>query len=295
MSRRAFGFLILRLALAAILAGCASAPPNGWTPVQPVVEESPEPESRPDGMSGGSTRWDAEEKPEPPLQRDSFSFLDVPDPLEPLNRNIYAFNTVMDDYVMEPVVRWYEKIVPLFARDRISHFFSNLGDLSVMLNCFLQGKAEKGGMVLGRFMVNSTVGVLGMWDPATGEGLPKYNEDFGQTLAVYGVGPGPYLMLPILGPSNLRDVGGKIFDGLAKSTAVGVMDIDLATDTALSVVDSLEYRASMPFAYGDFDSPFEYEMVRLLYTDTRNLLIHDGSFVERHYQFARPETLKPAP
>jgi phospholipid-binding lipoprotein MlaA len=221
-----------------------------------------------------------EEKKETP--GDHLSFLDAYDPFESLNRRVYRFNTVVDDNILEPVTRAYEKVVPVAVRDRIRNFFSNIGDVLVMGNCLLQGKGEKTGEVLGRLMVNTTVGFFGLWDPATKIGLIKYQEDFGQTLGVYGVNAGPYLILPILGPSTLRDTGGMLADSFSKTLAVGALQIDTATDLALSTVDGLEFRASLPFSYGDFDSPFEYDLVRTLYLDMRELLIHDGSYTEEN-------------
>ncbi|GBC59717.1 ABC transporter [Desulfonema ishimotonii] len=215
---------------------------------------------------------------------DHLAFLDVYDPLEPLNRRIYKFNTVVDNNILEPVVRGYKKVVPSFIRTGLSNFFSNIGEIPVMLNCLLQTKSEKSGEVLARFMVNTTAGIFGFWDPATNMGLIKYNEDFGQTLAVYGVPAGPYIVLPILGPSTLRDTTGKVMDNLTKTAFVELAAISSSADLTLSVVDGLTLRASLPFSYGDFDSPFEYDLVRALYIDTRNLLINDGAFVETHFK-----------
>ncbi len=246
------------LAMGLLLAGCAAQNPN-----TPVLSPSTP------GLAGTEPA-------------DHLAFLDAYDPMEPLNRRIYMFNMVVDNNFIEPVIRTYKKVIPVFVRDRISNFFSNIGDLPVMVNCLLQAKSEKAGNVLGRMMVNTTVGILGLWDPATGMGLIKYNEDFGQTLAVYGVRPGPYIVLPILGPSTLRDTAGLVTDSFNKTVAVGLMDIDTLTDFTLTTVDGLETRASLPFSYGDFDSSFEYEMVRTLYLDMRSLLVHDGEFVKTH-------------
>jgi len=214
--------------------------------------------------------------------KDHLAFLDAYDPLESLNRRVYRFNTIVDNNILEPVVRVYKKILPLFVRDRVTNFFSNLNDLLIMGNCLLQAKGEKTGDVLARFMINSFFGIAGLWDPATNFGLIKHDEDFGQTLGVYGVKPGPYIVLPILGPSTLRDSGGKLIDSLSKMYFVNLSNINTSTDLSLSTVDSLEFRASLPFSYGDFDSPFEYEIVRTLYMDMRNLLIHDGIYLEEN-------------
>ncbi len=214
--------------------------------------------------------------------RDHLAFLDVQDPLESLNRRIYGFNTVVDNNFIEPMVRMYKKVLPAFVRSRISNFFSNLNEIPTMANCLLQAKGEKTGKVMGRFLVNSTAGVLGLFDPATDMDLIKYNEDFGQTLGHYGVPPGPYLILPLLGPSTLRDAGGTVADSMGKMFAVNALEINMATDMGLSIVDSLDFRASLPFSYGDFDSPFEYDLVRVLYLDMRELLVNDGVYLEQN-------------
>jgi phospholipid-binding lipoprotein MlaA len=225
-------------------------------------------------------------KPLPPpgaetLQPDRLGFLEANDPLEPMNRHIYRFNILADRYVMEPVVRVYEWAIPEYARNRVSDFFSNLGDVPVLVNCILQGKPDRAATVVGRLLVNTTAGVGGLWDIASKmENLPKYTEDFGQTLAVYGLGPGPYLMIPLLGPSTFRDAGGRVVDGATRNSVTGLLGGDAATDLALSVVDGLQLRASMPIGYGGLDSAFEYEILRTLYLDIRTLLIHDGEFVE---------------
>lgn len=228
------------------------------------------------------------------FERRDLAFLDTYDPLEPMNRQIYRFNTVVDNNVIEPVIDFYKGVVPVFVRDRVSNFFSNIDDVRVMFHCFLQGKPEKTGKVLARVMVNSTAGILGLWDPATDEGLIKYYEDFGQTLGVYGVPPGFYLVIPILGPSNLRDATGRVADSFGQTWIVDQLDIHPATDLAFTLVDGLQLRASLPFSYGDFDSPFEYEVVRALYLDLRQLLVNDGEFTEaqrklpKRYQEIQP-------
>lgn len=254
VSRISVRFLPLLLCLGLALSGCATG--NAPAPIPPPGAESAE---------GGET----------------LDFLEANDPLEPLNRAIYGFNVVVDRNVLEPAVRVYERVLPEYARERISDFFSNLGDVPIFVNCILQGNGERAGAVLGRIMVNTVAGAGGLWDVAEKHGLPKYHEDFGQTLAVYGVGAGPYLMIPLLGPSTIRDAGGRVVDGLVRNAAIGFAGGDATTDLALSVVDGLEIRASMPVGYGGFDSPFEYEMVRALYLDVRKLLIEDGAGPDR--------------
>jgi len=127
------------------------------------------------------------------------------DPYEGFNRAVYKFNMNSDKYVFKPIAKAYRAITPQPVSQGISNFFSNLHDPANMLYNFLQGKPKAGFSDLGRFLVNSTLGIAGLFDVATKMGLEKHNEDFGQTLAVWGVGDGPYLVLPFFGPSNLRD------------------------------------------------------------------------------------------
>ena len=134
------------------------------------------------------------------------------DPIEKVNRGIFWFNDHADMYVLEPVARVWHRAVPDPVETSIANFFSNLRFPVVMTNNLLQGKLKPAAIDLSRFMVNTTFGVAGFFDPATGWGLVRHNEDFGQTLGVWGLGPGPYLVLPLLGPSNVRDTGGLAVD-----------------------------------------------------------------------------------
>ena len=134
------------------------------------------------------------------------------DPWENLNRKTFAFNDSLDRHVLKPVATGYEKVVPGFAREGVNNFFDNLDDIGTSLNNFLQGKPGQGLSDAGRFVVNTTLGVFGLWDVATPMGLDKHYEDFGQTLGVWGVSSGPYLVLPLLGPSSARDAPARIVD-----------------------------------------------------------------------------------
>jgi phospholipid-binding lipoprotein MlaA len=127
------------------------------------------------------------------------------DPLEPLNRGMYAFNDVLDRYTLRPIARGYKAVMPEFARRGVTNFSRNLATPRSALNNFLQGKPGPGFTDLSRFLINSTFGIVGLWDVATAEGIPEYDEDFGQTLAVWGIPEGPYLFIPILGPNTLLD------------------------------------------------------------------------------------------
>jgi phospholipid-binding lipoprotein MlaA len=134
------------------------------------------------------------------------------DPWESLNRGVYKFNDKLDRAVAKPVARTYVRIVPKAIRTGVSNFFANLDTTTVMVNDTLQGKFLAAANDLGRFLLNSTVGLGGILDPATPAGLARNDEDFGQTLGHWGVHPGPFIELPVLGPSDLRDASSKLVD-----------------------------------------------------------------------------------
>jgi len=134
------------------------------------------------------------------------------DPWEGFNRPVYAFNDTVDKAVLKPVAQGYQKVMPEFAQTGVNNFFGNINDVATGLNNILQGKPSQGVGDLGRFVVNSVVGIFGFWDVATPMGLEKHDEDFGQTLGVWGVPSGPYLMLPLFGPSTARDAPARIVD-----------------------------------------------------------------------------------
>jgi phospholipid-binding lipoprotein MlaA len=135
-----------------------------------------------------------------------------PDPWEGLNRKTYAFNDALDRAVMKPVAQGYQKVTPAFMQEGVNNFFDNIEDVATSLNNFLQGKPKHGFSDAGRFLANTILGIFGLWDVATPMGLEKHYEDFGQTLGVWGVPPGPYLVLPLLGPSSARDAPAKVVD-----------------------------------------------------------------------------------
>ncbi len=134
------------------------------------------------------------------------------DPWESWNRGVYKFNDVLDRAVAKPVAKTYVRIVPHPIRTGVSNFFDNLSTTTVMINDALQGKFRASANDLGRFLLNSTVGLGGILDPATSAGLDKNNEDFGQTLGHWGVHPGPFFELPLLGPSDVRDAPSRLVD-----------------------------------------------------------------------------------
>ena len=134
------------------------------------------------------------------------------DPFEVPNRIIFAMNQTLDVAIIRPIAVLYRDLVPEYLRERVHLALRNLGEPVTLANDLLQGEWDRAGTTADRFLLNSTGGVLGLWDVATDLGHPYHDEDFGQTLGTYGVGEGPYLMLPLLGPSNLRDGTGKVVD-----------------------------------------------------------------------------------
>jgi phospholipid-binding lipoprotein MlaA len=202
--------------------------------------------------------------------------IDIYDPWEGFNRTMYNFNSRFDEYVFLPVVSGYEAITPDYVEDRISSFFSNLDDIRNLLNSLFQLKGETTLKTTARFLINSTIGIAGFWDHATDWGLPQQREDFGQTLGHYGVGDGPYLVLPIFGPSNLRDTSGLVVDKVAQFFYLYVpttMSDNPQYGLPFSLLNSVDTRHKINFRYFQTGSPFEYDLVRLLYQRTRGLEI----------------------
>ncbi|WP_238474440.1 VacJ family lipoprotein [Pseudomonas cavernae] len=208
------------------------------------------------------------------FERSSLDALHVYDPWEGWNRRVYHFNYRFDEWVFLPVVRGYRYVTPHFVRSGVSNFFSNLGDIPNLLNSLLQFKGQRSLETTGRLLVNTTIGVVGLWDPATKFGLPKQSEDFGQTLGFYGAPSGPYLMLPLLGPSNLRDTGGLVVDYVADYEINFLNVPETSSDhPEISLLRAVDKRHSTNFRYGQTDSPFEYEKIRYVYTEARKLQI----------------------
>ena len=207
--------------------------------------------------------------------------IDAYDPWECFNRDMYMFNYYFDKYVFLPIVGAYEWITPDYVEDRISGIFNNLGELSNLTNNLLQIKGRGTAITTGRIVVNSTVGLAGMYDPASKWGMPEHNEDFGQTLGHYGVGTGPYLVLPVLGPSTLRDTTGLAVDSTARIVFWNWV-WDEAFDNVSSsneskirigidIMEAIDARHQIPFRYYQSGSPFEYDFVRKLYLKKRKL------------------------
>jgi len=205
------------------------------------------------------------------------TILDVHDPLEPINRRVYRFNAQFDRWVFLPAVRGYQFVMPDFAEKGVSNFFDNLLEIRNFSNNALQGKGKDTLVTGARFVVNTTLGLAGLFDPATKMGLLRREEDFGQTLGVWGVGPGAYLVLPLLGPSGVRDAGGLGVD-FAVNYAVDPLGVNgdsgkQGERMAINVLNAIDTRANTAFRYFETGSPFEYVLMRYAYTRMREIQI----------------------
>ena len=190
-----------------------------------------------------------------------------------MNRHIYRFNANFDKYVFLPVVRGYRFVVPQFARTGLSNIFSNLDEATIIVNSILQFAPIKTAKSIARLAVNSSIGIGGIFDVAQHWKLPGEHEDFGQTLAFYGVGPGPYFVIPILGPSSLRDASGLAVDWAMVSVPLMIW-VPSASPyvTGASFVKALQTRDDLTFRYGEL-GPFEYNLIRGLYLEFRKIQI----------------------
>lgn len=201
---------------------------------------------------------------------------DARDPMEPMNRAIHDFNEGFDRMILKPVAQGYDAVMPGFAQTGVRNFFSNLGDVTVLANDVLQLKLEQGSRDFMRLAFNSTFGLFGLLDVASEMGLHKHEEDFGQTLGRWGVGAGPYLVLPFLGPSSIRDTAGFVVDTDTTDRVVNYHDVSTRNQAlVLRVVDRradlLEAKKAVDAAALD-----GYEFTRDLYLERRKSLVYDG-------------------
>ncbi len=181
----------------------------------------------------------------PPDDPDALAaFEEANDPLEPLNRYFFELNYAADELLLKPLAGWYYVALPNFAQDGVRNALRNLRSPIVLANDLFQGETERAGITVGRFLVNSTLGLAGLFDVASEMGLEYHAEDFGQTLAVHGVGEGPYLVLPLLGPSNPRDATGLVVDMLFDPlTYVGIFGGIDNIGLGAGVVEGIDTRA----------------------------------------------------
>lgn len=224
------------------------------------------------------------------------------DPLEGVNRVVFGFNQVVDHLIMEPSARIYRAVVPPPIRTGVTNVLNNLATPITLTNDILQGNPEAAANTMKRFMVNSTLGIGGIFDHATGLGEPLHREDFGQTLGTWGVGTGPYLVLPVLGPSNPRDLSGMVADTAVNPVTWILYDAPLWQK---SIPVGTQIVVSREAILDDYDnlrknSPDLYASIRDLYAQKRQAEIANeasgydpGSGVNSLPPSAIPQTLNP--
>lgn len=198
------------------------------------------------------------------------------DPLEPFNRGVSTFNDNLDKYALKPVAEGYQDYVPSPVRTAVGNFFSNVSDIYSAANNLMQGKPSRAAEDTMRVAINSVLGIGGLIDIATPAGLPKYKEDFGQTLGVWGVPSGPYLVLPLFGPSSVRDASGMVVDRfMDPTTYISPWYASLSAST-VRVIDG---RAQLLGATNLLEAAAldKYSFLRDSYMQRREYLIHDGN------------------
>jgi phospholipid-binding lipoprotein MlaA len=199
------------------------------------------------------------------------------DPWEGFNRKVFGFNNAIDRAILEPVAKGYRAVTPRVARTGVTNFFDNLRAPVTVANDLLQGAPKRAAVTLGRFGLNSTIGIGGLIDVGSSVGLEPHREDFGQTLGVWGAGPGNYLMLPLIGPSSLRDVTGTVVDNAfspltylndAEDLRVGLAALSAisAREGAIEEVDALRANSADP-----------YVSLRSIYGQSRASAIRNGA------------------
>lgn len=203
-------------------------------------------------------------------------FMDIYDPWEGFNRRTYAFNAQFDRFVFLPLVKGYRAITPKWLRTGVTNFWNNIAEVETTAASLLQLRFKKAGQSTGRFAINSTLGIGGLVDVATKMKVYKDQEDFGQVLGHWGIGAGPYLVIPFLGPSSVRDGVGKGLN-FATARAVNLAGMPQARrdHTWLAFFYAVSLREATPFRYGQLKSPFEYEMVRFAATEARVILVEE--------------------
>ena len=211
------------------------------------------------------------------------AFASDEDPLEPINRAIFSFNEVIDDTVLEPVAKGYRAITPDPVEDSVSNFFNNLGEINTIFNSTLQMKLDKTISSSSRFVINSTLGIFGLFDVATSLGIERHREDFGQTLGYYGVPAGPYIVLPFFGPSTFRDAPGFYAD-IAVEKSISPIHTELHHEErqVIQATNVIDTRANLLQATKILDTAAKdkYIFLRESYLQKRTNMIADGKDVQ---------------
>lgn len=210
---------------------------------------------------------------------------DIADPYEGFNRQVFAFNNRVDRYALSPAATAYKTVTPGFARARAGDFLSNLRAPVTLANDVLQAEPSRAGNTLARFTLNTTIGLLGLWDAAGHFGLAHHSEDFGQTLAIWGIESGPFLVMPILGPTTPRDLLGagvdRALDPLTWTEIGHNEDTDLAARAGLGIIGALNARLRFDEEIETLNAqPEPYVALRRLYSSQRQAAIANGRINE---------------
>lgn len=197
-----------------------------------------------------------------------------PDPWEPFNRKIFAFNDFLDRNFLKPVAKGYETVTPQFIEDGVHHLYSNVGEIGNFLNSLLQAKFKNAAESGGRFVLNSSIGLFGFFDVASKMGMLPHEEDFGQTLGYWGVHPGPYIVVPLLGPRTVRDGFGSVADGYSDPIPYAIEHVPTRNEVLGGrVIDTrVQLLKAEELVTGD-----RYIFIRDAYLQRRQFLIDDGA------------------
>ena len=206
---------------------------------------------------------------------------DIADPYEGFNRQIFAFNNGVDKYAISPAATVYKTVTPSFARDRAGDFLRNLRAPVTLANDVLQAEPSRAGNTVARFTLNTTVGLIGLWDAADHFGIAHHSEDFGQTLAVWGIESGPFLVMPILGPTTPRDLFGsgvdRALDPLTWAEIDNDEDTDVAVRAGMGIIGALNARVRFDEQIDTLNAqPEPYVALRRLYSSQRQAAIANG-------------------
>lgn len=268
-TRSLFAVAVLAASLAGAPARAANPDAGAATPETGAAS--------PDGAAAAGAATDAAETV--PAERRAPRNVD---PFERVNRASFAFNDGLDRMLARPAARLYRAVVPEPGRNAVTNVMSNFEGPTTALNGALQGKFKEAGESVARFVVNATIGIGGLFDPATNFGLPRHDEDFGQTLGVWGVPSGPYLFLPGFGPSTVRDAPSRLVDRYTNARRyIG----DGSTEWVLFGIDVIDTRAQLLQADIALRTAFDpYALVRNAFLQRREYLVRDGQVPEEDFE-----------
>jgi phospholipid-binding lipoprotein MlaA len=263
----------------------STTPPVATSPAAITIAPATDSVSASTSVKADNSRKDRPESFDGPVFKnaapavDPATFRSKQDPWEPVNRKIFGFNESVDDYFLKPVAKGYRWVMPDPLQIAVGNVFSNLNDIPVTLNNLLQLKFNNALTSSMRVIVNSTLGLAGVADVASGIGLEKHDEDFGQTLGYHGVASGPYVVLPFLGPSSTRDAGGRVLDLATDPVFVGSFFVAPFIGPIVGSTRATDARAGLLKSEKTLDeaSLDKYEFIREAYLQRRRNLVHDGN------------------